>query len=273
MKSTDPKEIKNVVKEHYAEIVERSERPKTSSCCGGSDCGCSSDTDVMHEDYSHLEGYVKEADLALGCGIPTEIAGIKPGDTVIDLGSGAGNDCFVARAIVGNSGRVIGIDMTERMINKANANNVKLGFKNVEFRLGDIESMPIESNTGDVVISNCVLNLVPDKVKAFAEIFRVLRPGGHFSISDIVLRGILPPRLQEAAALYAGCVAGASQREEYLSIIRNAGFKNVVVARERLTELPDELYLQYLTPEELQEFKNTGAGIFSITVVGEKPKS
>ncbi len=273
MKSTDPREIKNVVKEHYAEIVERSERPQPSSCCGGSDCGCSSDTDVMHQDYTHLEGYVKEADLALGCGIPTEIARIKKGDTVIDLGSGAGNDCFVARAIVGDSGKVIGIDMTEQMVNKAKANNAKLGFKNVDFRLGDIESMPIESNTGDVVISNCVLNLVPDKAKAFGEVFRVLKPGGHFSISDIVLQGRLPARLQEVAELYAGCVAGAAQKDEYLSMIRNAGFTNVVVARERLTVIPDELYLQYLTPDELREFKNSGAGIFSVTVVGEKPKS
>ncbi len=264
--------LKQIVKEHYTDIVEKSDRKAASPCCGPS-CGCSSDVDVMVEDYSNVKGYVKEADLALGCGIPTEFAKIKSGDTVVDLGSGAGNDCFVARSIVGDSGRVIGIDMTEKMIAKANENNTKLGFKNMEFRLGDIEEMPIESNTADVVVSNCVLNLVPDKQKAFAEMFRITKPGGHFTVSDIVLEGNLPERLKEVAVMYAGCVAGAIQKKEYLTLLEGSGFHNVSVLKTRNTDLPDDMLLQYLSPRELAEYKKSGVGIFSITVSGEKPKS
>jgi ubiquinone/menaquinone biosynthesis C-methylase UbiE len=262
-------DLKQIVKEHYTEIVEQSEQKAASSCCGSA-CGCSSEVDVMVEDYSNVKGYVKEADLALGCGIPTEVADIKPGDTVLDLGSGAGNDCFVARSIVGDNGRVIGIDMTEKMIAKANMNNAKLGFKNVEFVLGDIESMPIESNTADVVVSNCVLNLVPDKRKAFAEMFRVIKSGGHFTVSDIVLEGSLPAALKEVAVMYAGCVSGAIQKNEYLALLREAGFRNVKVVKSRSTNLPDDMLLQYVSPKVLQEYKDSGAGIFSVTVYGEK---
>jgi arsenite methyltransferase len=271
METRDPSTLKQIVKGKYGEIATQTERQGGSTCCG-SDCGCSSDFDVMTPEYTNVVGYVKEADLGLGCGIPTEVANIKPGDTVLDLGSGAGNDCFVARSIVGPSGRVIGIDMTERMVEKANANNAKLGFTNVEFRLGDIEAMPIQRDTVDVVISNCVLNLVPDKAKAFAEICRVMKPGGHFAISDIVLQGSLPERLREDAVMYAGCASGALQKEDYLGIIRSAGLQNVTVARERATPLPDEVYAKYLNPDEVKEFKKSGAGIFSITVTAEKPK-
>jgi ubiquinone/menaquinone biosynthesis C-methylase UbiE len=137
----------------------------------------------MKDEYQQVNGYVAEADLGLGCGLPTQYAGINEGDTVVDLGSGAGNDVFVARSIVGEKGRVTGIDMTEEMIEKATNNNKKLGFKNVEFRLGDIENLPIENDSVDVVVSNCVLNLVPDKFKAFKEIYRILKPGGHFCVS------------------------------------------------------------------------------------------
>ena len=271
MKTDASSEIKQIVKEHYSEIAEQSEKPAGTTCCGAS-CGCSSDFDVMVEDYSHVKGYVKEADLALGCGIPTEFANINPGDTVVDLGSGAGNDCFVARSIVGDNGRVIGIDMTEAMINKANANNAKLGFTNVEFRLGDIEHMPLESDVADVVVSNCVLNLVPDKPKAFAEMFRVTKPGGHFAISDIVLRGTLPPKLQKDAAMYAGCVAGAIQKDEYLGLLESSGFTKISVPKDREIVLPNEFLLEYLTLDELRGMKRDHLGIFSITVVGEKPR-
>jgi ubiquinone/menaquinone biosynthesis C-methylase UbiE len=225
----------------------------------------------MVEDYSNVKGYVKEADLALGCGIPTEFAKIKAGDTVVDLGAGAGNDCFVARSIVGDSGRVIGLDMTEKMIAKANANNAKLGFSNVKFVLGDIEAMPVESNIADVVVSNCVLNLVPDKRKAFAEMFRITKPGGHFSVSDIVLEGNLPERLKEIAVMYAGCVSGAIQKKEYLDLLEKSGFRNVSVVKNRNTDLPDDMLLQYLSPKELAEYRSSSVGIFSITVYGEKP--
>jgi SAM-dependent methyltransferase len=265
-KSSD---LKQIVKEHYTEIVEQSEQKAASSCCG-SGCGCSSDVDVMVEDYSNVKGYVKEADLALGCGIPTEFAKIKAGDTVVDLGAGAGNDCFVARSIVGAGGRVIGLDMTEKMIAKANANNAKLGFSNVKFILGDIEAMPVESNIADVVVSNCVLNLVPDKRKAFAEMFRITKSGGHFSVSDIVLEGNLPERLKEIAVMYAGCVSGAIQKKEYLDLLEKSGFRNVSVVKNRNTDLPDDMLLPYLSPKELAEYRSSGVGIFSITVYGEK---
>jgi ubiquinone/menaquinone biosynthesis C-methylase UbiE/N-acetylglutamate synthase-like GNAT family acetyltransferase len=263
-------EIKEMVKEKYGAIANQSNKQNESSCCG-SGCGCSNvEFSITAEDYRKLPGYVPDADLALGCGLPTEFAKIKPGDTVIDLGSGAGNDCFIARSLVGDTGRVIGIDMTEAMIVKARANSAKLGLKNVEFRFGDIDNMPIENNSADVVVSNCVLNLVPNKRKAFSETFRIIKPGGHFSISDIVLRGELPDGLRNEAALYAGCVAGAVQKEEYLKIIKETGFINVVVQKERKIDIPDEI-LQLLTSEKLQAYKQSQVGIFSITVYAEKP--
>lgn len=225
----------------------------------------------MAEDYAKLPGYVPDADLALGCGLPTEFAQIKPGDTVVDLGSGAGNDCFVARSLVGESGRVIGIDMTEAMIEKAIVNSAKLGFKNVEFRLGDIDTMPIEDNTADVVVSNCVLNLVPNKQKAFSETFRIIKRGGHFSISDIVLQGELPDDLRKEAALYAGCISGAVQKEEYLRIIQEAGFTNIKIQKERKIDVPNEILSQFLSIDQLRNFKKNHVGIFSITVYAEKP--
>ncbi len=272
MEAKKSSELKQIVKEHYTEIVEKAEQKEASSCCE-SGCGCSSEVDVMVEDYSNVKGYVKEADLALGCGIPTEFAQIKQGDTVVDLGSGAGNDCFVARSIVGESGRVIGLDMTEKMIAKANQNNAKLGFKNVEFRLGDIESMPIEKDTADVIVSNCVLNLVPDKKRAFAEMYRITKPGGNFSVSDIVLEGTLPDRLKDVAVMYAGCVSGAIQKQDYLRLLNEAGFRNVTVVKSRRTDLPDDMLSGYLTRDEIDQYRKSGVGVFSITVYGEKPKS
>jgi len=268
-----PNEIKKVVKDKYAEIAKAA---KGSGCCGPVDC-CGStnesniiDYSVFQDDYTGEQGYNPDADLGLGCGIPTQYAQIKEGDTVIDLGSGAGNDVFVARSIVGENGKVIGLDMTEEMIQKAVKNNSKLGYENVEFKLGDIEKMPIESDIADVVISNCVLNLVPDKQKAFSEIYRVLKPGSHFCISDIVIDGKLPEGLKKSAEMYAGCVSGALQKDEYLNIIEQNGFNNVEIKKIKVIELPDELLKQYLNDEEINLFKNNKTGIFSITVVGYK---
>jgi arsenite methyltransferase len=264
---------KQVVKEKYGEIANQSKQQNESSCCGST--GCCSDVDytIFSESYDKLEGYNPEADLGLGCGIPTEFAHIKAGDTVIDLGSGAGNDCFVARALVGDAGKVIGVDMTEAMIEKARTNAEKLGYKNVEFRLGDIEKMPVTANNADVVISNCILNLVPDKNKAFSEIFRILKPGGHLSISDVVLNGNLPEKLRQDAEMYAGCVSGAIQKEDYLQIINNNSLMNIQVQKEKAITVPDKILLNYLSAQELAEFKETGAGIFSITVYAEKSKT
>jgi ubiquinone/menaquinone biosynthesis C-methylase UbiE len=224
----------------------------------------------MQDEYNHLEGYVADADLGLGCGLPTEHAGIIKGNTVVDLGSGAGNDVFVARAIVGDEGKVIGLDMTEEMVEKANFNKAKLGFDNVEFHLGDIEQMPFENNIADVVVSNCVLNLVPDKRKAFSEIYRVLKPGAHFCVSDIVIKGQLPVGLKKSAEMYAGCVAGALQQDDYLGIIKETGFRNVEVKKTKVIELPDEVLENYLDKSEVKNFKMSNVGIFSITVVGYK---
>jgi ubiquinone/menaquinone biosynthesis C-methylase UbiE len=261
-------EIKQIVKEKYGEIA-----AKNQQGCG---CGCDSKSNkivgytVMQDEYDHMEGYVADADLGLGCGVPTEYAGINKGDTVVDLGSGAGNDVFVARSIAGDEGKVIGIDFTDEMIHKANANNFRVGFKNVEFKLGEIENIPLENNFADVVISNCVLNLVPDKRKAFREINRILKDGAHFCVSDIVIKGELPAGLKKSAEMYAGCVAGALQQDEYLGIIKESGFKNIEIKRTKVIELPDEVLKDYLSDSDIENFKKNQVGIFSITVVGYK---
>jgi ubiquinone/menaquinone biosynthesis C-methylase UbiE/N-acetylglutamate synthase-like GNAT family acetyltransferase len=264
-------ELKEMVKEKYGAIADQARTKSKSSSCG---CNCACGTPEIPpvaEDYTSLPGYVPDADLSLGCGLPTEHAHIHPGDTVVDLGSGAGNDCFIARSIVGEKGRVIGIDMTESMIAKAKSNVAKLGFKNVEFRLGDIDNMPLEADTADVVVSNCVMNLVPDKKKAFAETFRILRPGGHFSISDIVLQGAIPEGLRDEATLYAGCVAGAVGKDDYLRVIQEAGFINVEVQKERKYEIPETILKDFLTDSQLEEYRRSLIGILSITVYAEKP--
>ena len=261
-------EIKKVVKEKYGEIA-----AKNQQGCG---CGCGSKSNkivgytVMQDEYDHMEGYVADADLGLGCGVPTEYADIKKGDVVVDLGSGAGNDVFVARSIVGNEGKVIGIDFTLEMIGKAMVNKLKVGYNNVDFKLGEIENIPLENNMADVVISNCVLNLVPDKPKAFAEIYRILKDGAHFCVSDIVIKGELPAGLKKSAEMYAGCVAGALQQDEYLGIIKESGFKNIEIKRTKVIELPDEVLKEYLNELEIEKFKSSKVGIFSITVVGYK---
>lgn len=225
---------------------------------------------MIGDDYSNLEGYNPDADLGLGCGIPTHFATIRTGDSVLDLGSGAGNDCFVARAIVGETGNVTGLDFTEAMVARAKENNKKLGFTNVEFVQGDIEDMPLQSNTFDVVVSNCVLNLVPDKNRAFAQIMRVLKPGGHFCVSDVVIKGELPENLRKDAEMYVGCVSGAVEMQEYLEIISRQGFKNITVYKQKEIVIPGNVLGKYLTKEETDKFKTGDTGIFSIILSGTK---
>ncbi|HWK05123.1 MAG TPA: arsenite methyltransferase [Puia sp.] len=263
-------QIKDMVRQKYSEIALQDKEDNQSSCCG-SGC-CSTEVyNIMSDDYANLEGYHADADLGLGCGLPTQFARIEKGDVVIDLGSGAGNDCFIARSETGETGKVIGIDFTPAMIDKARQNVDKLGFHNVEFRQGDIEKMPVTANTADVIVSNCVLNLVPNKYGVFQEMYRVLKPGGHFSISDIVLAGTLPKKIQEAAEMYAGCVAGAIQKEAYLELIDVTGFKNVIIQKEKAIIIPDDILSAYLSSEEITIFKQSGTGIYSITVYAEKP--
>lgn len=264
------KDLKLVVQEKYATIASQNKIQNQSSCCGGTDCCEDMDYSIFSDDYTTLEGYNADADLGLGCGLPTEYAGINKGDHVLDLGSGAGNDCFVARTLVGEEGKVTGIDFTDAMLEKARKNLEKTGFKNIDFIKGDIEEMPLADHTFDVVISNCVLNLVPDKAKAFAEIFRVLKPGGHFCISDVVTSGVLPKQLQEAAEMYAGCVSGALQKKDYIDIIKKQGFTSITIPKEKEIIVPDEILLKYLTREALVNFKKQKTRIFSITVNADK---
>ena len=260
-------EIKEQVKEAYTRVANSG-----AGCgCGPASCGSPAQDWTLSESYSKVAGYEAEADYALGCGIPTEHAKIKEGDTVLDLGSGAGNDVFVARSIVGKTGHVIGVDMTEAMIEKANENKQKLGYDNVDFILGEIEDLPLKENSIDVTVSNCVLNLVPDKKKAYEEVYRVLKPGGHFSMSDIVLRGTLPKGIMEAAEMYAGCISGALQEEAYIEAIKDAGFKNITITKERVVEMPDDVLLEYVCcPEELEKFKASTNEVISLGVYAEK---
>jgi arsenite methyltransferase len=266
--------LKEKIKEAYTEAI--TSQKQTVSCCGPSNvvasscCGSSPGISGFNEDYSQMPGYNPDADYGLGCGIPIEYAGIKLGHTVLDLGSGAGNDVFVARSIVGPSGKVIGVDMTPAMIDQANKNKEKLKYENVEFILGDIEDLPVSDKTIDTVISNCVLNLVSDKLKTYRGIHRALKPGGHFSISDVVVSGPLTEKMKGVVELYAGCISGAMVKEQYLDVIRTADFKNIEVKKEKVVYLPDTFLLQYLTEKELIEFRASGVQILSVTVFGER---
>lgn len=262
-------ELKFVVQEKYGEIAKQSKIQNETSCCGVGGC-CTVDYTIFSESYDNEKGYNPDADLGLGCGIPTQFAAINEGDTVLDLGSGAGNDCFVARAIVGEKGRVVGIDFTDAMLEKARKNSAKLGFDNVEFVKGDIEAMPLEDNQFDVIVSNCVLNLVPDKTKAFAEMHRVLKSNGHFCVSDVVLKGQLPEKLQKDAEMYAGCVSGAIELTEYLQIIEKQGFRNIEIHKHKEIEIPTEILQEYLTESEIKQFKTNEIGVFSVTVSANK---
>jgi len=264
-------DLKEKVKEKYGEIARGTGvQNQSSCCCNPSDCCSSVDYTVFSESYKKLDGYNPDADLSLGCGIPTQFAGIKKGDSVLDLGSGAGNDCFVARALVGETGTVTGIDFTDGMLKKAGENVKKLGYTNVAFVKGDIENMPLPSNTFDVVLSNCVLNLVPDKNKAFSEISRVLKSDGHFCVSDVVIKGFLPDKLRQDAEMYVGCVSGAIELDEYIDIIKHTGFQNINIHKQKEISLPDELLTKYMTSDEFNLFRNGDVGIYSITVSGNK---
>lgn len=261
--------IKEMVRQKYSDIALQTKASNESSCCGA---GCCSTEvyNIMTDDYTGMTGYTEDADLGLGCGLPTQFAKIKKGDTVIDLGSGAGNDAFIARAETGETGKVIGIDFTPAMIAKARINAEKLAYHNVEFREGDIEHIPVSANMADVIVSNCVLNLVPNKDAVFKEIYRVLKPGGHFSISDVVIVGELPAALQQAAEMYAGCVAGAIQKDHYLQLVAANNFTSITIQKEKPIIIPGDILQQYLDAETLEAFKNSHTGIFSITVYAEK---
>ncbi len=265
----EAEELKKIVKEKYSNIAIQSNQ--TSAGCG---CGCAPeevvDFSVLSEDYRQLKGYIPEADLGLGCGLPTKHAFIRPGDTVVDLGSGAGNDCFIARRETGDSGRVIGVDMAGPMIKKAKENAENLGYQNVEFLLGEIEEIPLPADSTDIVVSNCVFNLVPDKAMAFSETYRILRPGGHFSISDVVSDGRIPEKLLREAELYAGCISGAMEEIEYLDVIRSSGFINIQVMQKSKIEVPANILEKY---DGEGEFLKSGAGIYSVTVFAKKPYS
>jgi arsenite methyltransferase len=263
--------LKETVKEKYSIIANQDIEDNAASCCGvGTECGV--DYTIFAEDYTKMKGYSADADLALGCGIPTEFAHIKEGDTVLDLGSGAGNDCFIARELTGVTGKIIGVDFTDTMLDKARKNADTLNFNNVEFRKGDIEDLPISNDSIDVIVSNCVLNLVPNKTKAFEEAYRVLKAGGHFSVSDVVTKGSLPDKLRNDAEMYAGCVSGAIELEEYINKIKATGFVDVSIQKKKVVVLPNELLKNYLSQSEMTSYKNEDFGIFSITVFGKKPE-
>ncbi|MDD3859702.1 MAG: arsenite methyltransferase [Bacteroidales bacterium] len=263
-------DIKDIVKSKYGEIAKQSKIDNAQSCCGVGGCCGEVDYTVFRESYDKEKGYNPEADLGLGCGIPTQYARISAGHSVLDLGSGAGNDCFVARALVGSEGKVVGLDFTDEMILKAKMNNSKLGYTNVRFVKGDIEEMPLESNQFEVVISNCVLNLVPDKSKAFSEIFRVLKTGGHFCVSDVVIKGELPDRLKNDVDMYAGCVSGAIDLNSYLGIIENQNFKGITIHKEKRIDIPQETLKKYLNKKELSVFNKENSGIYSVTISANK---
>jgi len=258
-------QLRETVRQKYAQVVNSS----SDACCGTRRGG--EELNMIGDAYDGIEGYMAEADLGLGCGLPVEHAGLRPGHTVLDLGSGAGLDVFVARNEVGANGRVIGVDMTAGMIARARENARRSGYDNVEFRLGEIEHLPVLSDSIDVVISNCVLNLVPDKKQAFAEIWRVLKPGGHFCVSDIVAFSELPEWLQGIADAYAGCVAGAIPREDYLQLIQETGFSQIEVVRERRIEVPPELLAGSLTLDQQDEIASGDLHVLSITVKAFKP--
>jgi arsenite methyltransferase len=267
-------EIKELVRSKYSMIARQ---PVTTGdkegCCNPSICCQEKNYTVFSESYKDLPGYSPDADLGLGCGIPTEFAGIKTGDHILDLGSGAGNDCFVARSMVGETGMVTGLDFSEPMLEKARENSLRLGYENVFFIRGDIEQMPFADNQFDVILSNCVLNLVPDKTSAFEEMMRVLKPGGHFCVSDVVLNGTMSERLRSNAEMYVGCVAGAIQLEEYTGIIERCGFQNVMIHKKRKLDIPEEIMQEYMDDNEINDFINGITGVYSITISAEKIKS
>lgn len=231
----EEKRIKEVVKKAYGQVA-RQKKPccgPVNSCCGASETAQEISLKIGYSDQE-TQAVPEGADMGLGCGNPIALASLREGEMVLDLGAGGGFDCFLAANKVGEGGRVIGVDMTPEMIKKAKENAKKGGYKNVEFRLGEIENLPVEDNSVDVIISNCVINLVPDKKKAFREAFRVLKTGGRIMISDIVLLKELPERIGESLELYVGCLSGAALKKDYLSAVKEAGFQDVKIIEETI---------------------------------------
>ena len=269
---SSPSDVREAVQAKYAAIARGEEEgccetDASSSCCG--EPADEAPVNMIGEAYDTVEGYVADADLELGCGVPTDHAGLEPGQTVVDLGSGAGLDAFVSRRVVGETGRVVGVDFVPEMVEKARTNADKLGLENVEFVEGDIEDLPLDDETADVVLSNCVLNLVPDTVQAFAEMYRVLRPGGHFCVSDIVTDGPLPEAVRRSAELYAGCVAGAIDESEYRALLDAVGFEEVDAPSRRRIDLPEEALPGTLTDAERAAMDE--GGLWSVTMRGRRP--
>ncbi len=274
----EDKQVKKVVREGYAKIAKQG-----SSCCGPVNSCCGS-TDLA-QDISKSIGYTEEelkavpegANLGLGCGNPVALASLREGETVLDLGSGAGFDCFLAAGKVGENGRVIGIDMTPEMIEKARENARKGNYANVEFRLGEIENLPVADNSADIIISNCVINLAPDKRKVFKEAFRVLKAGGRLMISDMVLLKELPDFIKESIEAYVGCLSGAMMRDEYIGVIKAAGFQEASIIDE--TSFPIECIANDPTAKAIIEnlgisperIKEVASSVISIKVNGVKP--
>ncbi len=274
----EEKHIKKKVREGYAKIA-----TQETSCCGSIDVCCGSATSP--EDISKTIGYTDEqlrsvpegANLGLGCGNPTALASLKPGEVVLDLGSGAGFDCFLAANKVGPTGKVIGVDMTPEMLKKARENATKAGYKNVEFRHGEIEKLPVENGSVDVVISNCVINLSPDKKKVFEETFRVLKSGGRLAVSDIVILKELPEKIQNSVEAYVGCISGAILKDQYLKLLKDAGFIDVTVTDESsyqidvIIDKPRIKALMEETGATEEEIRKLGGYFVSIKVMGKKP--
>ncbi len=265
----DSIDLKELVKQRYNDLALLSDN-KQKCCCNPLAPAAPSTKvyTIMSEDYTKLKGYEPDADLGVGCGLPTQYARIKKGDTVIDLGSGAGNDCFIAREECGETGQIIGVDFAEKMIEKARKNAKKRDYSNVKFIQSDIENIPLPDQTADVVVSNCVLNLLPQKTKIFKEIYRLLKINGHFCVSDIVLDGFFPKEFTDNASLYAGCIASAIQQQDYMNEIKKANFKDIKIERSKTVNIPDEVLEEHLDKNTIAKYKAGNVGIYSITVTG-----
>jgi arsenite methyltransferase len=270
-------EIKKTVRKNYGDIAR-------NSCCTPASTACSCCGSTSPADISQAIGYSAEdiksapegANLGLGCGNPVALASLKKGETVLDLGAGAGFDCFLAAERVGKKGRVIGVDMTPEMVQKAQEISRREKFTNVEFRLGDIEKLPVDDNSVDTIISNCVINLSPDKPQVFKEAYRVLKPGGRIMVSDMVLQKDLPPSIRKSAAAYVSCVAGAALKDDYLGAIKKAGFKDVKIVEEAtfplslLTSTPQVMEIAVESGATVAELTDTAQSILSIKVQAVK---
>ncbi len=270
-------ELRRAVRDKYAAIA--ATRPAVGqgpSGCGSGEqvslAGISQLYSMVGESYAGIEGHEVAADLGLGCGIPTRLAALAAGETVVDLGSGAGNDAFVARAAVGAEGRVIGLDFTDEMIASARSIAAERGFDNVEFVHGEIEAMPLAGDIADIVISNCVLNLVPDKRRAFEEMFRIIRPGGRFCVSDVVVDGPFLPGVRESLEAYVGCIGGAIERELYLELLGEAGFVEIEIAAEHRIAPPREILSKAFDRATIDAYHAGKSQIASVTVRGRKPQ-